>query len=334
MREKQAAVRLESTIASLLSGSGSPDPVESRDEDLRGRVRVAERLAALDLVGESRVREPLRERLTQALDERRVRPVVPAPRRLWVTRRPVLATELAVLLVVGLLAVVAPRSLAALVEPVVRMIEMVRVGDHTQIVRSSPQTVAEVAAILARGRQQLANGQRWFLHTPYGGFGGRVPPGEKAVLRTVASLQLLHSLTALPLQTPTCLHRGEAIQFNHALVAPGRGSVLMFFGSGSNELLLVLFPIGEGQSVAFERSVMRNTADGGLVTESPALKAEELSLDGRNAVWDPDTTGLRPDSSALRWEEDGVSYSLMGRSLTREEAVDLFLSLHPLEELR
>ncbi len=78
----------------------------------------------------------------------------------------------------------------------------------------------------------------------------------------------------------------------------------MFFGSGINELLLVLFPIGEGQSVAFERSVMRGTADGGLVTESLELKAEELSLDGRRAVWDPDTTGLSPDSSALRWEED------------------------------
>jgi hypothetical protein len=28
-----------------------------------------------------------------------------------------------------------------------------------------------------------------------------------------------------------------------------------------------------------------------------------------------------------------VSYSIMGRSLTREEAVDLFLSLRPLDEL-
>jgi hypothetical protein len=36
------------------------------------------------------------------------------------------------------------------------------------------------------------------------------------------------------------------------------------------------------------------------------------------------------ESSALRWEADGVSYSLYGRSLTREEAIDLYLSLRPL----
>jgi hypothetical protein len=321
-------MRLESALGS--APSGAPERAGGFDEDLRGRVRVAASLAALDLVGESRVREPLHARLQRAMEERRARAGEPAVRRHWALRRPVLATELGVLLLVALLALVAPRSLAALVEPVVRFIERVRVGDHTQIVRSSPQTAAEVAAILARSRQQLANGQRWFLHTAYGGFGGRVPPGENPVPRTVASLRLLHSLTALRLQTPTCLHRGEAVRFDHAVVAPGLGPVLMFFGSGPNELLLAAFPIGEGQSVAWGRSVMRNAADGGLVTESPALKAEELSLDGRGVVWDPDTTGLRPDSSALRWEDDGVSYSLMGRRLTREEAVDLFLSLRPL----
>jgi hypothetical protein len=39
------------------------------------------------------------------------------------------------------------------------------------------------------------------------------------------------------------------------------------------------------------------------------------------------------DISALRWEEDGVSYSLMGRSLTRDEAVELFFSRRPLDQV-
>lgn len=38
---------------------------------------------------------------------------------------------------------------------------------------------------------------------------------------------------------------------------------------------------------------------------------------------------LMPNSSALRWEHDGISYSLMGRGLTKAEAVQLFLSLRP-----
>lgn len=41
----------------------------------------------------------------------------------------------------------------------------------------------------------------------------------------------------------------------------------------------------------------------------------------------------RQGISGLRWEEGDVSYSLTGRSLTCEEAVGLFLSLRPIDEL-
>jgi hypothetical protein len=44
-------------------------------------VRVAENLAALDLVGESRIRESLRERLEQAMRGRRARAAEPGVRR-------------------------------------------------------------------------------------------------------------------------------------------------------------------------------------------------------------------------------------------------------------
>ena len=352
MREGQAAVLFEATLGSLLSGSSEP---AMQDEELRGRVRVAEGLVALDLARESRVRESLRERLTQALAERRTRPA-PAPRRPWLMRRPVLAAEIAVLVAVALLAVVAPRSLAALVEPVVRMIEMVRVGDHTEIVQQVPMTAAEEAALVEQFRQRLANGQSWSLRTPYGGFGGSVPPGESARVQRVSSLERLRSLAPMRLQVPTCLHRHEPVRFDHACVAPG-GWVLIFFGSGPNELLLQQFPVGEGRSVSFARSVSRTTPGGELVTESPELKTEEMSLGGQTVVWDPDPeppargpadtspgTGwrakarslfqpARSETSALRWEKGSVSYALMGHSLTREEAVDLFLSLRPLDEL-
>jgi hypothetical protein len=110
--------------------------------------------------------------------------------------------------------------------------------------------------------------------------------------------------------------------------------------------------------VSFSRGVSRTTPEGGLVLESPEVKTEEMSLGGQTVVWDPDPelpsrgaadssspgTGWRAkarslfqparmETSALRWEEGGVNCSLMGRSLTREEAVNLFLSLGPLDEL-
>ena len=350
MRERQAAVLFEAALGSLLSGSSQPVAVQ--DEELRDRVRVAKGLAALDLARESRVRESLRERLTQALAERRARPVASAPQRPWMMRRPILAAEIAVLVAVALLGVVAPRSLAALVEPVVRMIEVIRVGGHTQINRQAPMRGADVAAILEQHGQRLANGQSWFLNTPYGGFGGSVPPGNRTGVQRVSSLERLRSLTPMRLQVPACLHRDQPVRFDHAYVAPD-GWVLMFFGSGPTEILLSQFPVGAGRSVSFGRSVSRTTPEGGVVLESPALKTEEMSFGGQTVVWDPDPeppadisspgTGwrakarslfqpARQETSALRWEENDVSYSLMGRSLTREEAVDLFLSLRPIDE--
>ncbi len=342
MRDEQAAVRLEKAIGSGLSAS--PERVGERDEDLLGRVQVATSLAALDLVGESRAREPLRERLEQAMVERRARAAEPPVRRPWALRRPLLATELAVLAVVVLLAVVAPQSLAALVEPVARMIERVRVGDNTQILRPVPQTEAGVAATLQEHRQRLANGESWYLGTPYGGLGGGVPPGERATVRRVSSLDALRAATTR-LQIPTGVHRDEPVRFDHAFLAPG-GIALIFFGSGANEIFLSAFPVGEGRSVAYGRSVSRTTPDGKFVMESPELRTEEMTFAGQTVVWDPDPAPPLPkvhwpgtwfqhpsESSALRWEEGGVSYSLMGRSLTREEAVDLFLSLRPSDEL-
>jgi hypothetical protein len=350
VREGQAAVLFEAALGSLRSGSW--EPVETPDQDLLERLRVTERLVALDLTGESRVRESLRKQLAQALDERRARPGTQAPRRPWVTRRPLLAAELAVLATVVLLAVVAPRSLAALLEPVVRVIESVRVGDDTYVLRHGPQTVTEVAATAEHFRQQVASGQSWFLDTPYGGFGGPVPPESPTHVQRVSSLDRLRSLTPMRILVPTCQHRDEPVRFHHAFVAPG-GWLLLFFGSGflgstPNELLLSQFPLGAGRSVSFGRSTGRRGPDGQIVVESPELKLEEMSFGGQTVVWDPDpeppspgpdtfsgTWSLfrnRTETSALHWEEDGVSYSLMGRSLTREEATDLFLSLRPLDE--
>jgi hypothetical protein len=146
---------------------------------------------------------------------------------------------------------------------------------------------------------------------------------------------------------PTWLHRDEPVRFDHAFVTPG-GWVLIFFGSGPSEILLSQFPVGEGRTVSFSRSVSRRTPKGDLVMESPELKLEELYFGGQTVLWDPAPeypappsrslfspgTWFQParDESALRWEEGDVSYSLTGRSLTREEAVDLFLSLRPLDE--
>ena len=101
----------------------------------------------------------------------------------------------------------------------------------------------------------------------------------------------------------------------------------MFFGSGEKEILLVQAQVGGGRGMQYSRVVGGTDRQGRSVHYSPELMTEELVLEGQTVVWDPDTTGLMPNSSALRWEREGVSYSLTGRAITRNEAVDLFLSL-------
>ncbi len=329
MREQRAAEHFERQVAAILSRSAQPE--EELGRDLQERVGVARELAHLDLVRESRVRESLRARLALAgAGGTQVSPALPRRR---IARRLVLATGLALALALSLLALVAPRSLAAILDPVVRVLEVFRVGEHTEIIRNEPQTTAETKAILERHSQLVASGQAWFLHTPYMGFGGRVPRGRKPELQEATSVEDLRSLTPLTLRLPVGQHRGRQVLFHHAQITPD-GQVLIYFGSGDDELLLYQTMADEQHSFAFSRGIGRTSSDGSFVMESPELKTERLSLDGHTVAWDPVPEGW-PDpeqGGLLLWEADGASHALMGRSLTREEAVALFLSLRPLEQ--
>jgi hypothetical protein len=319
VRERHAADQLEQLIAAR---SAATVPAATPDPDLSGRLDVATRLASLDLACESRGPTWLRARLQRDAARPACRP------RPWVRRRPVLAAGVTLGLVLALMAIFAPRSLAALVEPVVRIIEALRVGDHTEILRSAERTAADVAQTVAAHRQKLARGESWFVDTPYGGFGGGVAEGESAVVQQTSSLEELRALTPLDLPLPAYRHRGQPLRFDHAQVAPG-GIVLVYFGSGPGELLLMLAPVGKGRSVAYGRSVSRTTPDGQTIIESPELETEEIYDGDRPAVWDPDPFGR---TSALRWEEGGVSYSLMGLSLTLDEAEAFFRAARPADD--
>jgi hypothetical protein len=149
-------------------------------------------------------------------------------------------------------------------------------------------------------------------------------------VQRVDRLDRLGSLTSMTIQAPTVAHRGRIPAFNHALVAPD-GLLLLFFGSDDDELLLVQAPVGSGRSMSYSRMVQGTDRQGRWISQNPELTTEELVLDGQTVVWDPDNTGRRPDSSALRWERESVSYSLMGRALTRDEAVRVFVSLRPVD---
>ena len=319
---RHSAENFERTIAAMAAGS-TPDR-DQMDRDLLERSEVVIRLMALQRELSSSIREPLDRRLAQALEERRDDRVewVLATRRF----RPIpVFSAIAVFMVV---LVLVPAARTAIARPLAQLLEVVGIGDHSQITRSEPPESVEVSGRIERLDNNVAAGQSWFVHTPYGGFGGDVPPGNASVVQPVDSLEQLQSQAMVQLQIPTGEHRGRPVEFSHAQLAPG-GFVLMYFGSGLTELLLSEAQVGGRRAIAYQRMVSHTNPDGKTVYEEPPLMTEELTLNGHHVVWDPDNTGTHPNLSALRWEDNGISYSLMGQSLTREEAAGLFLSLRP-----
>lgn len=245
-----------------------------------------------------------------------------SPSRGW--RPPVIAAAALVGFIVLLVAV--PGARVSLAHQAFRVLQALRVAPHTQLQTDDVQTSDEVNASVRQTQRQLAAGRSWQVRTAhYGTFGGSVRAGTSADVRRIDRPDLLSSLASLPPIGPGGAYRGEPVVFHHALLAPD-GVLLTFFGYGETELFLVQAPVRNGQQVAYSRSV--SGAGGMIIGVIPSI--ETFTVNGQQLTWDPDTTGIMPNSSALRWEADGVSYSLYGRTLTRDEALALFSTVRPL----
>lgn len=330
MDERTAALALEEEIAAVLAGVRQP--VQAHRGDPRDSVELVEQLRALG-VEWGRLTPPALQQEVASLADRAGVGVEQGFATRWPMPRRVLPISFAITAAATLLIVAIPAARHSVAHQLYRVLDTARVGPGTELVRPDSATAEEVAATLQEHDRGLATGRTWSIHTPYGGFGGVVPPRASPALQRVDRVDLLHSLTSMPIQMPAGSYRGATPTFSHALVAPD-GFLLVFFGSEENEILLVQAPVGGGRAMSYSRVVTGTDKQGAFVLDSPELKTEEMSLGGRSVTWDPDTTGRIPNSSAMRWEREGVSYSLMGRALTRDEGVQLFLSLRPADTSR
>lgn len=285
-------------------------------------------------------------------------------------RRSSFVAAAALVAVVALL-VVMPGARMVVARQVNRVLQALRIAPHTELITydvqtkqevdeslrriesqltgGRVQTKQEVQDSLARAEKQVSNGRvqtkqaadntlprtesqpagarMWHVYTVYGGFGGAVHEEAYFDPQQIDEPAVLLSRAPIALMAFDGEYRGEAVTFHHALLAPD-GVVLTYFGAHHIELLLVQAPVGRGRSVAYSRVV--SGPGGSVIGVAPSI--ETLTLNGQTVTWDPDTTGIMPNNSALRWEANGVSYSLYGRALTRDEAVALFSSLRPLQE--
>lgn len=325
MNERAAAQAFEKEIAVVLPGA--PGPVHAFGSDLDESTQIAAQLRALASEW-GRQTSPRLQQEVASLAERAEGRVERAATGRFARKR-MLRVGVVLAAAATLLIAVIPAAREAVARQLYRVLDVFVVGPHTEVVRPDENTRAEISATLEQFDRQLSSGRRWHFSTGYGvGFGGSVPTGASPALQRVDRLDVLRSLTSMAIQHPTARHRGTIPTFSHAMLAPD-GLLLLFFGSSNNEILLVQAPVGGGRSMSHSRVVCCSDEPGKPNQYSPPLKTEELLLDGQTVVWDPDNTGLIPDSSALRWEREGVSYSLLGRALTRDEAIELFLSLRP-----
>lgn len=315
MDTKTAARAFEDDVTALLSGRvARPDPGRV-DEN----VQIAQQLVALGSEWRRLAAPSLRQKVAW-LSAQAEHSLQQQPEPTSRVRRSLVRFGVATTAVATLLIVLVPAARHTVGHQMHRLLEIVRVGPGTDVARFDPMTTAESAAVVQQHDRAVAAGERWSVQTPYGGFGGRVPANASRTVQHVERLDVLRSLTSLPIQLPTGVtYRGRTPTFHHALVAPD-GMLLLFFDSGEDEIFLMECPVGGGRAFTYTR------------VNVPELKTEQFVVNGQTVLWDPDPTGRWPESSALRWEREEVSYSLNARaSLTRNEAVQLFLSLQPSE---
>ena len=242
--------------------------------------------------------------------------------RWWASKRATVGVTVAIVLL--LLAV--PASRHAIARQAHLIVQALRIGPRTQLVTFGAQTANDVHEDLRQFRRELDAGTTWEVSTAYGGFAGSVPANASPDVQRYERLDDLRAQATIPLEAPEGMYRGASLVFHHALVAPGGGFVLAFFGTGDREVLLVQANVADGHQISFSRALF---GPNGVGVPAPPI-AETMTIDGQQVTWDPDSTGVNPNLSALRWEKAGVSYSLCGRALSKEEALALFSSLRPL----
>jgi hypothetical protein len=254
-------------------------------------------------------------------------------------RRPVPAFALGLVAALVILTVALPEGRAALS----RIVKIFQVGDSTFIHTPDDFNEAAIDSILTAADQQIEKGEIYLLLNDYGGIGGPIPEGADPFVKQLGSLSLTAREVDFPLQVPTHFHEDipARFRFMKSQILPS-GSVIMYFGLGPWETMLMQTPVGEGQSIGFGGSVMKIDDDGQRSSTGIAPQVEEIEIGDLKVAWVIHDEGARRNLGKwaekktdltigkFLWEADGVSYVLDGRLLTLEEGRKIIASLQPL----
>ena len=117
------------------------------------------------------------------------------------------------------------------------------------------------------------------------------------------------------------------------------GSIILTLGIGPYETMLMQTPVGEGKSMGHGTSTTITGSDGTRITTGVAPNLEEIEIDGAKVTWMIHDEGTRRNLGKWAakktdtvigkfiWENDGVSYVLNGKLLTKDEGIKIIESL-------
>jgi len=278
-------------------------------------IELAERLARTDPSSETRVYEPLRERLIahSLAGAGQTQPEM--------SRRPRLALLSWAAVPLLLLAVMLgwPGALTAATRGIETFVQRLVLGNHTTVERHPSVTAtptlrptpAEPIVIEHRGDDLL-------ITTAIGSFSSPASlPGRPAGLQRYDDLGEARAASSYPLRSLADLPKGYA--FREALVTPLYRTFLLYDrDEPRGEIILLQMPVGKqtGAIAAHSDSAEPLTAIVEMLTDQPV---EETTFNGHSAAW----VGQR----SLMWEEDGVNYILGGTDLRIEDAIRLAKAL-------
>ncbi|MEN8008227.1 MAG: hypothetical protein ABFS42_14495 [Candidatus Krumholzibacteriota bacterium] len=303
------------------------------------RKPLERRLAEADFSDQSVVRETLGRELQRRIDDREtdMNKRYSFPRRFdMFIRRPVPAFGLGIFVALAVLLVAHPDGRAALA----KLTHLFQVGEHTYIHEAPGWSDAQLDSVLMYMDERREKGETVFQMTPYGGYGGGVPQGADPYIKEVGSLSLAAGMTDYPLLVPTYFNERipPRLRFQKAVILPD-GSTMLYFGVGPLETMISLARVGGDRSVGYTESRTEIAEDGTRTTVSVTPELEEIEVAGKQVVWQVHSEGMRQNLGGLAvkipdkvigrflWEQDGLSCSLNGKFLTKEEGIKIIESL-------
>ncbi len=223
------------------------------------------------------------------------------------------------------------------------IVEIFQVGEHTKIVQSGPRGEAEITAILGDFDNDLESGKSYFTYSVYGGWGGAVPHGADPFIKQFSSLSLAAREVDYPLHVPTFGPEKNPLitEFCKAEILPD-GMAILYFGLGRYETILVQKPVGNGMTLTSSTVTTKVLADGTKIQVGLKPNLEELEIAGKKVIWQIHDQHIRPNLGVWAkkypdevigkfiWESGGMSFTLNGLLLTKEEGIKIIQSIQPI----